>query len=266
MGEEWGPQVVFQLVDPASAETSPEVLGLWAMAPTPAATAVSFGVGGESVADVPIWRANLPAELSAADTQLTSAERNVQAARAALGVAPARLQGFIEARPAGVTFDTSAAERAWTAPEAELWELLGEIREGRPPVSFGLGERLLGGWKQAAQQFQLIVDRLRQFSVPHARIETRIQEEWLGQTTVGWMGDMQTAWREAISPEEVGLHQRTLTLALETHVMLLRTFVVATQFAAKLALLVGTPSGVILALPAAWKFINRVIAEIGPQQ
>ena len=40
---------------------------------------------------------------------------------------------------------------------------------------------------------------------------------------------------------------------------------VAAQFGVKLAVLLSTPGGVILALPAAWKFINRVIAEFGPQ-
>jgi WD40 repeat protein len=58
----------------------------------------------------------------------------------------------------------------------------------------------------------------------------------------------------------------TLALALQSREMLMQTFVMATQFAiklSKLSILLSTPGGVILALPAAWKFINQVLAEIG---
>jgi hypothetical protein len=95
-----------------------------------------------------------------------------------------------------------------------------------------------------------------------------VQQELLGQTTVGWTGDVNTVWRLGISAPEVMLHQRTLALALQSRDTLLQTLAKATQFAVKLAqllLLLGTPGGVILALPAAWKFINEVLAEVGQQ-
>ena len=73
-------------------------------------------------------------------------------------------------------------------------------------------------------------------------------------------------WRLGISAPEVMLHQRTLALALQSRDTLLQALAKATQFAVKLAqlsLLLGTPGGVILALPVAWKFINEVLAEVG---
>ncbi|MEJ2267272.1 MAG: hypothetical protein P8X95_27830 [Anaerolineales bacterium] len=43
---------------------------------------------------------------------------------------------------------------------------------------------------------------------------------------------------------------------------MLRTFIVTTQGAAKLSILLATPGGAILALPAAWKYVNQILAEL----
>jgi hypothetical protein len=44
---------------------------------------------------------------------------------------------------------------------------------------------------------------------------------------------------------------------------LIRTFAMAAHAAVKLSLLSAMPGGAVLALPAAWKFINHVLAEAG---
>jgi hypothetical protein len=92
-----------------------------------------------------------------------------------------------------------------------------------------------------------------------------MQEDLLGQTTVSWSGDVNTVWRVGLSPEDVKLHQRTLALALQSRDTLLQILVMATQFAVKLSVLLAMPGGAILALPAAWKFINQVLAEFAQQ-
>jgi hypothetical protein len=259
-------QAVFQFFDAALSEITPDVLGLWATVPTLSANAMAFGATAETIADVPMWRASLPADPHLAKQHLASAETTLHASQKALAVASDRLKVFIAAQQHGVAFDLSSADRSAAKPEAVLMVILNEIREGRAPVSFGLGERLGGGWEQATQQFYAVLAKLRQLVVYYARVETRVQNELLGQTTVSWTGDMETVWRVGLSPEQVMLHQRTLALALQSRDTLLQTLVMAAQFAVKLSLLLSTPGGVILALPAAWKFINQVLAEVGQQR
>jgi hypothetical protein len=259
-------QGVFQFFDTALTEITPDVLGLWATVPTSSAQAMAFGTTVETMAQPPLWRANLPGDPHLAEQHLASGEMKLCASQKALAVATDRLMAFIDAQPAGVAFSIASADSAIAQPEAELSVFMSQVRAGRASVSFGLGERLVGGWDQATQQFHAVLERLRQLMAYYVWVETRVQQELLGQTTVSWTGDVETVWRLGLSPEQVILHQRTLALALRSRDTLLQTLVMATQFAVKLSLLLSMPGGVILALPAAWKFINQVLAEFAQQE
>jgi hypothetical protein len=59
----------------------------------------------------------------------------------------------------------------------------------------------------------------------------------------------------------MGLHQRTLNLTLETRALMLRSLILVASGAGKLSVLMTTPGGALLALPAVWKFVNQVRAE-----
>jgi len=255
------PQGIFQFFDTTLAEITPDVLGLWAMVPTPAPQALAFGTTLETTAQPPLWRADLPAEPHIAKHHLADAETRLNTSQKALAGATRRLSVFIEAQRAGVAFGLPSVDGTRARPEEALAVLLREVHEGRPPVSFGVGEWIGGGWEQAAQQLQAVLERLGRLAAYYVWVETRVQQELLGQTAVGWTGDVKTVWRIGLSPEEVMLHQRTLALALQSRDTLLQTLVLATQFAVKLSLLLSMPGGIILALPAAWKFINQVLAE-----
>jgi hypothetical protein len=259
------PQGIFQFFDTTLAEITPDVLGLWATVPTSSSQALAFDTTVETMAQPPLWRADLPAEPQLAQQYLTSAETRLHTSRKALAVATHRLSVFIEGQRAGMAFGPSSPDKTAARSEKELEVLLREIHQGRAPVSFGAREWLGGGWDQAAQQFQAVLEKLRQLVAHYVWVETRVQQELLGQTTVGWTGDVHTVWRLGHSPEEVTLHQRTLALALQSRDTLLQTLAMATQFAVKLSLLLSMPGGVILTLPAAWKFINQVLAELAQQ-
>jgi hypothetical protein len=260
------PQGIFQCFDTTLSEISPDVLGLWATVRTPSSQALAFGTTLETMTQPPLWCADLPGELHLATRHLADAETRLQASEKALAASTHRLDVFIAMQRSGVAFDVSSQERTLPGPEFALAAMLRELHEGRSPVSFGVWEWLGGGWEQAAQPLQAILERLRRLVAYDAWVETRVQQELLGQTTIGWTGDVNTVWRLGISAAEVMLHQRTLALALQSRDTLLQTLAKATQFAVKLAqlsLLLGTPGGVILALPVAWKFINEVLAEVG---
>ncbi len=277
MGEDGSPRAVFELCDGARAGTAPDVLGLWTAAlpfgsaqdKPSAVDGVAFDTTAAATVEAPVWRANLPADPNVAAAQMDSAEASLDASRAALTAAADRINALVEEREGqstGLVFDVSAAGAELAQPERELLAWLEETRGGGPPVSFGAGEGVSSGWAQATQQFQGFMDQLRQIVGHYAWVETRIQGQFLSQTTVGWTGNMRTAWQEGLNPAQMALHQRTLTLALASRDTLIRTFIVAASGAVKLSVLLTTPGGAILALPVAWRFINQVRAELEKHQ
>jgi hypothetical protein len=70
-------------------------------------------------------------------------------------------------------------------------------------------------------------------------------------------GDMHTVWHAGLDPTLAMLHQR----ALASRDARMRTVVVA-RVALKLSVLMSTPGGALLALPAAWTFVHQVPAEL----
>jgi len=236
--------------------------------PSPA-DGVAFDSMAPETAGAAVWRANLPADPNLAAKHLDSAEEDIDASQKALTAATDRINALVEereGRSTGLAFDVSAAETELAQPERELLTLLEEAQRGKPSMSFEAGAGISGGWAQATQQFQGFVDQLRRVVGHYAWVETHIQGQLLSRTTVGWTGDMRTAWQEGLDPAQMALHQRTLRLALASRETLIRTFVLAASGAAKLSLLLTTPGGAILALPAAWKFINQVQAELEKHQ
>ena len=253
----------------------------------PPAEGVAFDTTAVSkataTAEPPLWRANLPPDPNLAVAHLAEAEASLDASQAALTAAADRINSLVEERErrtTGLAFDTSVSETSAAGaelaqPERELLALLEEVQRGllsvsggggAPVVSFGAGEEVSGGWAQATQQFQGFVEQVRRFVGHYAWVETRTQGQLLGQTAVSWTGDANTVWQEGLDPAQMALHQRTLTLALASRDTVIRTFILVASGAARLSVLLATPGGAILALPAAWKFVNQVQAELERHQ
>lgn len=257
----------------AQVEAGPALLGVWTTAPlsgfaegrpTPA-EGVAFDV---AAAGPPVWRANLPADPDLAAAHLDRAEASLDISLTALIVAGERISVLVEERrrlPAGLAFDISETEVKLAQPEMELLALLEEVERGPRPVHFEAGEEV-GGLTQVTAQFREFVDQLREVVTHYALVETRSQGQLLGQTAVDWTGDMDTVWQEGLDTAQMALHQRTLRLALASREMLIRMFTLVSSGAARLSVLLATPGGAILALPAAWKFINQVRDEIEKYQ
>jgi hypothetical protein len=142
--------------------------------------------------------------------------------------------------------------------------MLRELQD--PSVSFGLGEQFAGGWKQAIQQFQVLVDRLLQVVAHYAWIETFGEEQLLGQTSVSWTGNIETVWRVGLDTSQEALHQRTLALALASRITWIHMFILAARGAITLSILLTTPVGPVLILPAVWKFMTQVLEEYREHQ
>jgi hypothetical protein len=252
-------RITFELLDRALPDIAPEVLGLWSVVPRrPDGMAASVPTPKE-VIDAPVWRANY-ADPGLAEASLRMGEASLTVSKKELGSVPERLNRLIETQSAALDFGVRSSEKILAEPEAEFLALMQEVKKSGPAISFEPGEKSSLGWEEASHQLKGILERVSRF-VAYAWVETRVQEELLGRTVVSWTGDVNTAWKAGLSPEQIRLHQRTLALALGSRDTLFQTVLLAAQLAVKVSVLLSTPGGVILALPAVWRFIHRVLAE-----
>jgi hypothetical protein len=255
---------VFQFVD-SLGSPSPHVFGVWETSETDP-EALSFSAGGPDGTDAQTWLATLPPDLDQARAHLDAGASQLALAERALASVPERLNEFAaELQQRGASFSFGTTPEAVSQPEAELMDLLAEIEGGGEPLSFSFfgGEEEGGGkWRRALQQFLDFVERLKKSFTSYAHVETRLGERLVARTAVGWMGDFNTAWGTELPQSEAALHRRTLSLALRTRDALVRTMIIVTQAAVKISVLLSTPITAPLALPAAYKYVQAVLAQL----
>jgi hypothetical protein len=207
-----------------------------------------------------VWHIDLPGDCRTAAVSLASGEAHVRASQHALALAEERLKAFVAVRTATPAFAVSATTASFAPPEAELVVWLQDMQDGA--VSFGPGEWLRRGWEESTEQLQAFFNRLLQSLAHYAAVETAVQGQLLGRTTVSWTGDMDTVWQAVLDPTSAVLHQRALALALASRDTWMRMMIVVLRGAITLSVLLTTPGGAVLALPAAWKFVHQVLSEL----
>lgn len=234
------------------------LVGPWEVGRAPVAFAL-----GEAEPAAPAWQVSLPADPLAADLALAQAEAQVDAASAALESVPARLEALSATRGSGLAFEAAAG------PEAEMFALLDQARQleqGRGLESYAVGSADFAAWQQARSQFEAFTGQLQREVLHFAWVETRAAGRLLARTTVGWGGDSDTVWLADLDVDESALHRRALRVAVQTRALRMRMFSTVTGGAAKLSLLLTTPAGALLALPAAWKYVTEILALIKTHQ
>jgi hypothetical protein len=242
----------------------PEVFANWQVAPSYPSVEVAFDLGRGTDGEASLWQIDLPSDPIAADAQLERSAAQVSATQTALENIPGRIDTLVIQRQVlgshPVAFDM-AAFPTLAEPESELLRWLDSVDPGQQ-VSFGMESVTSSEVKGAGAQFLQGTDQLLRLLVHFAWVETQVEGDLLARTVVDWTGDSNTAWGGEFTPEQFQLHQRSLRLALASRTTLLRIFIIVTQSAAKISALVATPGGALLALPAAWKFVNKVLAEV----
>jgi hypothetical protein len=223
---------------------------------------MSFGAPGTAEEGVPVWKADLPADAAEAHAALDAAQEAIYRGDSALEVAEVRMEDLARQRRGPQAFDVSFAPEPLAAPEQELLGLLQEAQYGRTAVSFGEPAPEGEGWEKAVEEFQAFSERVQRTLTQYAWVETHQEGQLLVRTTVNWIGDMETAWQAALAPDQLALHRRTLKVALSSRTSMLRSMIVVAAGASKIAVLLTTPGGAILALPATWKFIRQIHAEL----
>ena len=254
-------QAVFELYDASLAQSMPDIIGLWQTQSSLVEENMTFGASSASMPDVPVWRANLPSDLHQADTLLAEGESRLHVSKKALESAPGRMDALVRAHIENPSFSVLPSEAA-AKPEAELLLLVSELMEGNLTKSFGMMDQISEGWEVTTEKFYLVLERLRKFMVFYAWVETRVQENFLGRTTVSWGGDVHTIWLVGGGAEQFALHQRTLALAMASRDTFMQIFELAARCAIKLSTLASMPGAVVWVLPVVWKFIHQVLAEI----
>ena len=244
----------------------PSVFQNWQGVVSPAtAGEVSFGL---DTVEITRWQMELPPDYQEANDLLAQSEAQVSSTQQALEQAPSRLYRLIadlgRHRSGPLSFDLPT-EAAAALPPAES-ELLSWLEDAQPePVSFGLPGLPALPRKElldAGLQVQQALTGMLQQVLYLAWVETKIGERILARTVVNWGGDSDSVWNPALLPDEIRLHRRSLGLAVISRLALLRLIMTVTQGAAKISILIAAPGANLLALPAAWKFVNRVLAEI----
>jgi hypothetical protein len=245
-------------------------LGLWSMAPEPQLSRISFSSPGET--PPVIWRCDLPGDLEKAGAIIYRAEAGLQANQAALEEGEQRLNALTRTKTGGFSFSLEAFDQELPEPERETLALLSLSQADRIGVSFDIGEQwdsvsfgpvqeTSGKWNQATQKLGAFFEQLKRVVGHYAWVETRVQGQLLARSTVNWIGDLETACSVLPDAQFKQIHERSLRLALASRAAMLRTFGVISASAIKLSALLATPAGAILALPAAFHFINQVQAE-----
>jgi len=255
------PMAIFEIADSKLNTVTPDIFGLWKTAPAPpSAAGVSFSTiimnGKPADEEIPVWRAILPPDSAQAHHQLSSGQQLIETSRGALPAARQRIETithYARSQAQGISF----APPALDPDEQALLDVLRQVEgAGEETLSFGIRETVMQGWEDL-QQVQALADQLRQSVASYIRIETDTDKHILAQTLVGWTGDFRTTWSPGTTREHMELHTRTLKLALTSRDTLLQTL----QQTIKLLFLVSTPGGAIVALPAAWKLINRILKQ-----
>lgn len=251
---------------------SSDPLGLWETTPQ----TVSFDLGDATAAeaDGPVYRVNLPADMEASSITLAENLANYERMNAALDAVPSRLDGFMQwtqhiqrQAASGVSFTVTATDQE-SDPENELFSLLamtdaaaaGEATPGE--VSFGLTDVADEVLAQAKEKLEALIGGVNREILHFAWVETVIASQVIARTEVNWGGDTVTFFNEATSPAQISLHQRTLQAVSLTRNLKLRLIFTITGGAAKLATLMVTPGGAVLALPAVYHYVIRILDQV----
>jgi hypothetical protein len=227
---------------------------------------MAFSVSGESTPDVPIWQADLPADPAAAAEVIAGIRQGLEQTQEALAAAEPRIEALVQQQGRPISFSTTTADESLALPEQELLGLLQEAQFGSQRISFSTEADSQGSWEDTVEKFQQFTAQVQKTLTHYAWVETRVAGRLLARTSVNWLGDMETNWQDQLDTAQMAIHRSTLQNALSGRILMLRTLIVITASAGKLSVLLTTPGGALLALPAAWKFISQIRAELERHQ
>jgi len=254
---------------PVFESSAEDVLGLWSA--TPASAVLSFSIGEDTLAEEEqVYRVHLQEDSGAAWEMLRSGQARLLRMEYSLENVPERIEQLVERtqkkrqQPAeGVSFDTNMGEPE-AGPESELLALLAATdRAAAGEVSFGIGDLTTQAWVAARAQFDALIAQIDRDVLHFAWVETDFAGQLIARTSVSWNGDTQTVFDGGITPGLADLHESTLKTVSHTRQLRLRMFVTIASGSAKVAALLASPGGAVLALPAVYQYVTQIVAQAG---
>lgn len=243
---------LFEVHDPSGApDENPEET--WSVVPE-SPDAVSFGDLGAAASDddAPLVVRVRLSDRRTAESALTAESRQLDVLDASLG----RVQGRVESvlardavTPEGVSFDVTSANEVPAAEQA----LLGFLHRDSASVSFEAGAES----EESPSKIEAFLDNLLRRATRMARVETSLAGREIATTDVTILGDTSTQLRPGVSRDDVRVHARALDAVLRKR----RSWVTIVMKTLQTAALLSTANPFI-ALPAAWRFIRDVQAEV----
>jgi len=161
-----------------------------------------------------------------------------------------------------VSFGVGARDTAPPVVE-ELWQMIecargqGTGEDDEAMVSFGVGEDGEGTLARIRRESSELVDGLlsalaKPYVIETGEGPTRIR------TRVGWLGDTSTDFARGVSSEVIAAHVATTEASLSTSAHRLHMLVMVVIAAGKIATVIATPGGAVMALPIAYKCVREV--------
>ncbi len=242
--------------------------GLWEVK-SQGEQAESFALPGEGAPPAEeesqglVWSLDLHSSIGGVDVAepLDQRERKVQAIEAGLEQAIIRAERAIAQHKAAARGEAVAFAVDVPPAEFELAAALAEIDPGDAPASYALGLPSVD-WNELKRRFDAFMESVNRQALHYAWVETRLDGTLVAQTAVRWGGDLRTYLLPGTGSQVTEAHARSMTLALAARAANLRTTITVMQIAAKIALAVTTPIGVVQALSLAWQFVQEVIVPL----
>jgi len=226
-------------------------LGVWQIEAAPVA---SFAAG-EGGATTPAWHVVLPETLAEAQAILADRASCFQFALADLE----RVKGELESLVAEGEIAYAATSDKLSVYRAEL------LKAVHAAQAYSFEQRLSVGLledRQSYAQWVAFVEQVEKLVGSYAHVETVRGGRMIGRTAVSWMGDFDTWWRSTATVEERDLHQQAVHLALESRTALVRVATIVVAGAFEIAAKASIPGAQVLLLPAVWRFVRDVLAEL----
>jgi hypothetical protein len=222
-------------------------LGIWSLVPS----GVQAFAAAPSVD--PLWRVDVSVADSEAASLLQSKLEFVEEWRSKLRTIEAQISELTVA---------AGYEVAVAAPGAAA-ALLSEVQSLRGyALAYELDPDAMAPLGPIYEECERLLEEFRGLLKHWGRIETRVSGRSVGLTAVDWTGDFQTSWLEGIGQSDMALHLDAVKLAIASRLSLVQLVIVVATGALELALKASVPGGQVLLLPAVYRYVKDVLAEL----
>jgi hypothetical protein len=144
----------------------------------------------------------------------------------------------------------------------QLWRLVEHARgggedDGESMVSFGAGEHDEGMLARAQRECSELIDGLLS-SLAHPHVIETGEGRTRIRTRVGWLGDTSTHVESGAPSAELTAHVAALEASLTTSAHRMQLLAMVVTAASKIAAMIATPAGGVMALPIAYKCVQDI--------